>query len=509
MMRRLVVGLSCTALLGGVLAFLTGSVALVETHGNSMAPRITAGDLVLVRASTGYGVGDVVAYTSADLDQVVLHRVVSIEDGRYTFRGDHNDFDDPEQPTRPQLIGTELVHIPAGGVWLDRLTSPTALGILAFGLLAGGTTVETRRRRRKKAGKTKMSQHVAPPRSARGATGWPPRLRTTVAIAAVTGVVGLMLGAVSWTRPTTTVDTVTDQAGRTMTFSYHADVLSSPAYDGTRVTAPEPIFRKLTDQVDLRYTYRGAPGTVSVAAELSTVSGWTATVPLQRPVTFDDPDHTGSVQLDLNRLEARAQAAAEAIGIPAAQVDIAVVPTITTGGGDTFAPELAFALTPLQLTLLGGKPALTVSDTTPTQRSGRAESTLGLAGYQLSVSALRTVSVALALLGLLMLCLLGLVSARTATSEAAVIKRRYATMLLQVEPMTSPPGRPVVDVTDFPALARLAERYGLLVMHWTRSNVETFIVHDDGITYRYRTGHTQASEADTDQPAGEMSGRPG
>jgi len=165
----------------------------------------------------------------------------------------------------------------------------------------------------------------------------------------------------------------------------------------------------------------------------------------------------------------------------------------------------------LQLTLVGGPSALTVTDTTPTHRAGRAENTLGPAGYQASVSALRIASLVLALGGLLMLCLGGLASARAATSEAAAIKRRYATMLLQVEPMTSPPGRPVVDVTDFPALARLAERYGLLVMHWTRSNVDTFIVHDDGITYRYRTGtgHTpQASASGAGQAVEDTAGRP-
>ncbi|MDQ4055636.1 MAG: DUF5305 domain-containing protein [Actinomycetota bacterium] len=98
------------------------------------------------------------------------------------------------------------------------------------------------------------------------------------------------------------------------------------------------------------------------------------------------------------------------------------------------------------------------------------------------------------------ICLLGLVAGRSPRNETAAIKRRYAAILLHVEPATSPPGRPVVDVTDFHALARLAERYGLLVMHWTRSDVETFIVHDDGITYRYRTGTgpgTGTSQAST------------
>jgi hypothetical protein len=72
--------------------------------------------------------------------------------------------------------------------------------------------------------------------------------------------------------------------------------------------------------------------------------------------------------------------------------------------------------------------------------------------------------------------------------EAAAIRRRYAALLVRVHPMPAPQGRPLIDVTTFPTLAKLAERYGLLVLHWNRSGVETFIVQDENITYRYRAG---------------------
>jgi len=486
---RMAAGVLATAvLLAGFILLaptsLGGTASWVVTTGNSMAPRITTGDLVIVRTSSSYRVGDVVAYASAELDQTVLHRVVSIEGDHYTFRGDHNDFDDPEQPTRQQFIGAELLHIPSGGIWLDRITSPTALGVLAFALLAGGgTAAQTRHRRKRRA----MSQHAAPTRSSRWLTGRAAWLRTTAALAALAGAVGLALGAVSWTRPTTTFQTVTDRPTPAMTFSYHAEVPRTPAYDGTRVTSPAPIFRTLTNQVDLRYSYRGDPGTVSLAAELSTASGWRSTVPLQRPVPIDDAQ-AGSAPLDLNQLQARAEAAAAVIGIPTDLVDVTVVATIKTADGHIFAPSVALALTPTQLTVPGGTPTMTVSDTKPPESQTRIGHTLGIAGYQVPVTTLRTASITLALAGLLILGVVGFAITRTASNEAAVIRRRYAAMLLRVEPVTSPPGRPVVDVVDFRALARLAERHGLLVMHWTRSGVETFIVHDDGITYRYRTG---------------------
>ena len=41
---------------------LGGSTSYVVTHGSSMAPRLKAGDLVLVRRQSTYRVGEIVAY---------------------------------------------------------------------------------------------------------------------------------------------------------------------------------------------------------------------------------------------------------------------------------------------------------------------------------------------------------------------------------------------------------------------------------------------------------------
>lgn len=41
-------------------------------------------------------------------------------------------------------------------------------------------------------------------------------------------------------------------------------------------------------------------------------------------------------------------------------------------------------------------------------------------------------------------------------------------------------------MSEFATLVKLAERYGLLVLHWSRSNIETFVVQDESTTFRYR-----------------------
>ena len=81
------------------------------------------------------------------------------------------------------------------------------------------------------------------------------------------------------------------------------------------------------------------------------------------------------------------------------------------------------------------------------------------------------------------------------------IRRRYSSMLVPVRPVTTAPGSPVIDVATFAALVRLAERYGLLVLHWTRSGIETFIVQDEGNTYRYRTGAQDPQSEDPESLA--------
>ena len=62
--------------------------------------------------------------------------------------------------------------------------------------------------------------------------------------------------------------------------------------------------------------------------------------------------------------------------------------------------------------------------------------------------------------------------------------------MLDVQPMPTPPGWPVVDVAVFGALARLAQRYELLILHWVRSGVHTYLVHADTTIFRYRTQDT-------------------
>ena len=477
---------------------LGGSTDYVTTHGNSMEPGFRTGDLALVRGSDRYEVGDVVAYRSQMLQSVLLHRIVDRDESGFVLKGDNNDFLDPERLTSEAFVGGLVLRVPQGGVWLGRLTSPPALAGITLLLMAGGSATSARHRHRRRA----MSRHAARPTSTNPRLeALPPAVQTAATVVAGLAILSLLLAAVAWTVPTTSAETVERPTGGAMTFSYSATVRPSPAYDGELVTSPDPVFRKLADAVDVRYGYEGAPATVAVGVELSTASGWRTTLPLSPRTTTASATAEGSVRLDLPALEARARAAGAATGLPVDQVSVRVVADVQAVGAEAFRPELTLNLTPLQLELSGEPADLLVPDSALTQVRETSERRLGLLGHDLPVTTLRLLSALVLLASLVAGAVLLLVARRTAApSEAAGIHQRYGSLLVEVQPMTSSAGRPVVDVTAFSTLARLAERYGLLVLHWSRSGVETFLVQDDSTTFRYRSGASTAGSLPSADP---------
>lgn len=481
-----------TAVLMGAIglaaAFTVGPFSVVTTNGISMQPRISAGDLIVVGPASSYGVGDSVAYRSAQLRTVVLHRIVAVEGDRFVFQGDNNSWLDPEKPTLDDLVGKELLHIPQGGIWMKRLSSPPALAAYAFLLLAGGSAVATTKRQRRKERRTVSPRHRST--SAASLSSMPPALQPVAATAAALGLVGVALAGIGFTRPTTTASASLASVDSTLDFSYRATVPASAAYDGTTVTAPQPVFRALTDTVDVSYDYAGRAGKIAVDAELSTASGWRSKLQLspQQPLKAEQQ---GTVTLDLSALEDRAEAAAAVTGIPASSLTVTVIPRIWMDGGGQFAPELPLTLDSLTLTPSSPE-ALTASTSSTEAGTGTAPAQLSALGRSVDVTTARTASlVALLLAGLMGLALAAVARLTGPVNEADRIRVRHKNLLLPVLPIVLAPGRPVVDVPDMDALATLAERYGLLVLHWERGGVTTYVVQDEGTTYRFRSWAAQ------------------
>jgi signal peptidase I len=484
------------------IAIASGQLAVVITEGVSMQPTYHEGDLVVVAKAQSYSEGDIAAYKLTNGYDVALHRIIGGNAQAFSFQGDNNESIDPLKPGADELVGRAVLHIPQAGTWLKILTSPPVLGVIAFALIAGGgTAVASRKRRRNR--RTTVSRHISdrPATPLRGTSlsvsNLSPSLRAAAAGTAVLGIFGASLGVLAWAGPLQESSSAEVKSGTSMKFSYTADVGQSAAYDSTTATSPEPVFRKLANTVDVKFAYHGEPGTIAVAAELTSPSGWRSTVPLAGPQSLTGESYLGTVRLDLKALEAKADAATAATGLPASPVSIGLIPQVTTESGAEFRPELKLNLTPLQLSMTGGDQALTVTDTSTRQRTVMADRNVGVNGWTITAQTARILSAILLFAAIVAAAMLVVAARRTAPlDEATAIRRRYANLLVRVHPMTAPQGRPVIDVTTFATLAKLAERYGLLVLHWNRSGVETFIVQDENITYRYRSGGSVSASAE-------------
>lgn len=110
---------------------LGGSTAFVVVDGTSMLPHLHRSDLVVLRRSSRFRVGDVVGYRSALLDRVVLHRIVAVTGDRYEFKGDNNTFVDAERIGRSELLGKVWFHVPSAGRAIGVLHVPWVLATLA------------------------------------------------------------------------------------------------------------------------------------------------------------------------------------------------------------------------------------------------------------------------------------------------------------------------------------------------------------------------------------------
>lgn len=490
----------------GAWAVATRQVSYEITHGVSMNPVYHQGDLVFLAKADSYAVGEIAAYRGAYDGPVVLHRIIGGDASGFTFKGDNNQSTDVDKPSADKLIGRAVLHIPKGGYWLGPLLSPTGLGMIGFMIISGGGAAAKTRRDRKRARRNakiqSVSRHfprVAVPLVIRSIVELPPRLRAATAGLTTMTLLGITLALLAFAGPV--VELVrpgsggVSSTGQSMTFSYSASVPRTPVYDGTTVRSPDPIFRKLAHVVDVRFVYRGSPGSVVVDATLSSDSGWHTSIVLAPLTNFGADHYHGMIHLDLDKLEARGNAAAAAIGVQPGPLNVALSPRVTTPGAPTFAPTLPLSLAPLELTLPGGEGSLVV-DATPAPRSTalaavRPRDVSAFGVTLMSAAAARRWSVFL-LLGAL-LGAIGIVFAARRNAPArsdAEIRRRYSPLLVPVEPMEpmiSPPGKLIVNVNELKALARLAESYGLLILCWSRTDSETFVVQDEGITYRYRT----------------------
>jgi signal peptidase I len=474
-------------------SWLGGRTNYVVTEGISMQPRFHSGDLAVVRAAADYRVGEIVAYRSRMLHTIVLHRIIGRDGDRYVFKGDNNNFRDPEHPTRSQLVGRLWLHVPGGGRWLGVLHAPLVMAILA-GLLAFGVlfTGGVKARRGRRPGQEPSARPVADS-----------VLSNALLVAGGAFVVFAILGAVAVSRPVSVPVSQTVGFTQTGGFSYSARTQPSAVYPEGVVVTSDPVFLRLVDRLDVRFRYRfgsdvptALAGTGRLAAEVSSSAGWKRTLPLGPVKRFRGTSAVLAGSLDLRALQRLAAQVDAATGVAGSSYTVTLAPRIAAQGTvdgsplrTSFAPRLDFSMDELQLlpTLTGsnGKPTVLHPSLTGSvdARTSRPR-LLDLRVLHPRVSTAR----ALAGLGLLasLLALLGcqhLLLRRPKLDEAARIEARYSHLIVPVARVRA--SADAVEVASMEELVRIAERYDRLILHDQSQLGHVYWIPEDGVDYLF------------------------
>jgi signal peptidase I len=528
-----------SVLLTGVLLLLVGTAWLylaparvggfttyVVTHGVSMEPHFHTGDLALVRPADHYRVGDVVAYHSSLLGVVVLHRIVAIRDGHYTFKGDNNNFLDPVHPARAELIGKLWLHMPHAGVVLNGLHAPVVdaalcalLGIFLFYGVGGKGQRRRRRRRRTNGSGPQGPPLVSPTRHHDIAR--PVNVGALLTASAIAGVVFLMLAVVAFTRPAHRPAALNTRYSQQVNFGYSARIPAGPVYpDGTIKTA-DPIFLSIVHRLDVHIRYRftsdadsSLVGTEEVMLNLSGPNGWTRSFVLAPSTRFVGGTTSTNVALNLRQLQSLLAQIEKLTATPAFDdFSLAVTPVVhvhgTLGGHPltaVFQRPLTFQVASGQLEVSGstaatgnaaiaGAPAS--AGATSSQRNyapsqagsvatpGTAPNTITVLGVSPQITTLRWISVFGLLISAAAAAFFYLRKRSEPFEETVQIQSQYGHLIVPIV-AGEDLGWPPVDVQNIKALVRLAESGQRLILHNRSNGVDTYMVNDEGTVYRYQ-----------------------
>jgi signal peptidase len=480
-----------------------GRTAWAVVDGNSMAPGLASGDLVLVRARSSYDVDDVVLFASETLGGAhVLHRIVGAESGRFVTRGDNRTQVDPDSLTADAIVGRLWLTIPGVGAALAWIGRPLPLAILLFLLvflaLAGG---RERSRRRPSRAVHPLHAVVTPAPAGGGEVRVGALARPLVAAGLVATCLFGALALLSWSRPATEQVTVEGAYAHSGDFAYGADVRSSAVYPDGRVETGQAVFRAVVDRVRFAFDYRftstesaSLRGGIGLEAVVSDGEGWSRSILLAPSRPFEGASAHIEGMLDLRRLEASVTRMRSLTRTAPTTFQVAVTPLVQVAGysGSTvidasFEPALPFtydglAVRPTQ----GDDGRLPLSPTVEGDATRVVDTTIGVETLSLTTSDARAFAAVGLVVGLLLAACAGLVLARQQSADAAaVLHSRYGSRLVAAR-VVVPEGRWISDVDDAESLGVIAEHYDRVILHSSEPGGDVYLVDDGVAVYRYR-----------------------
>ncbi|TFV86250.1 signal peptidase I [Blastococcus sp. CT_GayMR16] len=476
---------------------LGGSTTYVSTHGISMEPRFHTGDMAILRSAGSYAVGDVVAYQSASLDTVVMHRIVALDGDRFVIQGDNNDWLDEDHPTPNEVLGKLFLRVPQGGKALAAVTNPGVLGLVVVAAL---TVAGAARRPRGRHGARSALRRLRRPSIPRAPAFRMPTRAMARQVALISAAVALLAGVaggVLLALPSTQTDTKTLQVTQQGTFTYTASAEAGTTYPAGTVSTGDTVWTSLASDLSVSFTnavtgpdLADLRGAMRLDVAVSSADGWSAYLNSSPVVALAEGSATATVPVDPAEAAALLGKHFAEIGGGGTSATLTVTPVVVTEGTVRGLPfqagspaGLSFNLEATSLRLAGdARAALAPSTQTPVVVEETGPRRLSVLSVSIPLDVARIVVVAVFGLSLLTLAG-GAWIGRTGRGDVAdEFLVKHAARILPVAAFD--PGPTVIDVSDPEALHRVAERFDTLVLHHAAPDEDVFAVRDVDATYR-------------------------
>lgn len=507
-----------------------GLASYVIVIGSSMEPNFHIGDMIVAHQQPVYKTGDAVVYRNNEMQEFVFHRIIAEDLGRYTLQGDNNPWVDTYQPTREEIIGKLWLHIPHGGIAMQKIRSPWMLALIAAGAGAFFSTSLF-------SGKTKGNKHMSNKSlqewftTTKGkARSWLATINTTTSSDPVGSgngnflegsffVLGAVLlfsfviGIISFSRPVERIVSDDIQYQHLAIFSYLA---SAPEgiYDSNAIKSGDPIFPRLTCAVDVNLQYtliaqdaKRLTGTYQLTAVVQDqISGWQRTIALQEETAFTGNSFGTMATLDLCQIEQLTQSMESETDFHPGSYLLTVVPYIHISGDvsgheldGTFNSGLSFLYDRVHFYLQQTKDVespLSLMATGTIKAVRNEPNPVVFLGREISVLLLRWIAVLGLLVSLAGLLFIGLrLQALSNSDRVRFLRLKYDSLIVDVTNTYLIDSRDSVDVTSMDALAKLAERLNAVILHVESDHVHHYIVQAGGSCYQFRLNHNGTDSA--------------
>ncbi len=371
-----------------------GSNTYLIINGNSMEPTYYTGDLVILRHSEAYGIGQEVAYEHPSIG-IVYHSIIGFDGDLVILQGYNNDWEDEFRPKRDDLLGTYWRHVPQVGTYVQLRQFPKIIAvIIALSFLLALWPRESNRPKTIPLMNTESTTKE----------DW----------FSLFLVVTLIAGGLVWfafRQPLTASQTNTISYEQKVAFRYSA-MASETVYDAPLVSPGEPLFRQLVDSFTIGVNYKldafyasQLEGQYTLTVEIRDVNGWKRTITLVPPTVFEGESADVVSQLSFFELQEIIDRMESTTGVQRSVYHLYLKPEFLLTGfveghsiNERYAPALRFELNDKELRLIDTSGAndqgLLQSQANSLAVPAVVPNTITLVGLNLPVTSVRQIAIA-------------------------------------------------------------------------------------------------------------------